>query len=1199
MKKNLLLTCLLAFVALFGMAQTSTWPITLTSADGLPGKLNLSTYVYKSPLYTFDEAVTTLRLTVCHTNSSYPSPEGFNGRASWGPGWAFWSLAEFRIFDENGEEVTYTPVSNACAPGDGSLEGLYDKNITTHFHTTYGRGPMDQYYPYVDFQIERDDLTSFRFEWDTRNGYHHNQPTYIGLTPGTEYWPMPEQNLAIEKVTSTEALKKEGALFILEGHSPDWEDPDRERVNIGGGFFEAPCVGTAKPSAFGVFYLIPVADEEDTYKVRYLNHDHYIRKHGVGSSFVEWTANANNAEAITFKANSAVEGDFLLTTHHDSVVLGQDGNVRMIHILNTDSAIQAWREARPAKTNFSLYKATIDGNTVAYQLQAVVDEADARIAAYGAMEEYCEDQYDILVEAVAEAKAILAGETVSASDVITTSESLNAKLADYAAMNIYAWIDSITVIMDALNDGTILTSSAPDWINDSYPEDADVALQNAIDRGDIVAESYRGLSDIDNVIAEIKSTITTFWASKITNVKSLPIRIGQPEDGLPGEKANSVWRWESPTIYLTEEVDQLRFTVFKNHSGRNFNGYPFVCINEFELYSITGEKIELTEDCFETNSLKASDGNSGGIPGLVDGNTENSYHFHSAWDSNNDTGYEGTEYVYLDITLPEPISGFRYIQYGRGNGYDDVPTDFVFGYYGETVDPTTVAFPDENKAERGAQVKDIAEITDNGIYAIYGMLNCDPVEGTGAEGAFYTSYNRWVGPFQSPCAFAIQSTGDGDGTYYIRSLADGTYWRSIKLNAPDYWNSGTSTLYKSQAAKVKIEPNNNDNLPNSFVIYEYVEESEREIDGEITACPYVIAQDWGGGLGWFNVPSLDMNDKDGEGEWYIYHMSMENPYSYWLANIVDAAKGLGLKESKDPGMYGNLGKFPATVAEAEAIVEAKDEAQAKEMVSKMDAALADVETLTVNPVVAGVYVIEANNSAFMENQKTKKAMYFMEPHTCGEYCGEYEVGWRNTPENLTDADSIDPMYLVQLVKVEEGNAQVAAWLQDSLITPDQVNDAYYIKSVQYGKYINCLNPEEANGGTSWYSLHMILSEAPLPFMILHRSAGAFDLWVPGGGEYVESENGNLCLHVQDHGGGTGNAGHIVYWKRGDANSLWNLRLISDETSINDIVVEGDEVVSTTYYTVDGVAVSAPVKGVNIVKTVYANGVVESKSIYVE
>ncbi|MBR5891827.1 MAG: hypothetical protein IKZ18_07305, partial [Bacteroidaceae bacterium] len=1126
MKKNLLLTCLLAFVALFGKAQSSTWPITLTSADGLPGTLELSTYVYKSPLYTFDEAVTTLRLTVCHTNSSYPSPEGFNGRATWSPGWAFWSLAEFRIFDENGDEVTYTPTSNAVAPGDGSLEGLYDKNISTHFHTTYGSGPMDQYYPYVDFQIERDDLTSFRFEWDTRNGYHHNQPTYIGLTPGTEYWPMPEQNLSVEKITSTEDLKEAGALFVLEGHSADWEDPDRDRTNIGGGFFEAPCLATAQPSAFGVFYLIPVEGEEDTYKVRYLNHNHYIRKTNTGGfNFVEWTANANNAEAITFKPNASVEGDFTLTAHHDSVILGQDANVRMMHTVNTDSAIQAAPRA-VAATNFSVYKATINGNTVAYQLQEAIDEAEARIAAYGEMEDYVEDQYDVLVAAVAEAKDILAAENVSAAAVITTAASLSAKTANYAAMNIYAWVDSVTTIMDALNNGSILTSSGPDWINNSYPEDADVALQNAIDRGDVVAETYRGLEDIDNVIEEIKGILASFWASKITNVKSLPFRLGQEKDGLPGEKTNSVYRWESPFIYLTEEVEELRFTVFKTKSGRNFSGtsIPFVCINEFELYSITGEKIELTEDMFETNSLKSSDGNSGGIAGLCDNNTNNSYHFHSAWDSNNDTGYDGSEYVYLDIVLPEPISGFKYIQYARGNGYDDAPTDFVFGYYGETVDPVSVPFPDDYNAIRGAQVKDISEISDNGFYAIYGMLNCDPEEGTGAEGGFYTSNNRYVGAFQSPCAFTIRKTGDEDGTYYIQSLADGKFWQSARTNAPDYWTSGSATTYKSQAAKVKIEPNNNDNLPYSFVMYEYIEDSYREVDGEDTACPYVIAQDWGGGLGWYNVPSLDMNDKDGEGEWYIYHMSMDNPNTYWLTNLVKAAEGLGLKESSDPGCYSSLGEFPQVLAESQLAVEANDEAKAKTLVVKLSDAIAAVENAQVNPVVEGTYVFETFNSTFIEVQKTRKAIYFMEPHTCGEFCGEYELGWRTTPEDFSD---IDPMFLIQLESAAN-DSQVAAWLADSLITPEEVNSAFYIKSTKFNKYASHPDPEEA-GGTSWYGLHLLLQDTPQPYMVLFNKNGAFDIWLPGGGEYNDTENGNLCFHVQDHNNGAGNAGHIVYW----------------------------------------------------------------------
>ena len=58
-------------------------------------------------------------------------------------------------------------------------------------------------------------------------------------------------------------------------------------------------------------------------------------------------------------------------------------------------------------------------------------------------------------------------------------------------------------------------------------------------------------------------------------------------------------------------------------------------------------------------------------------------------------------------------------------------------------------------------------------------------------------------------------------------------------------------------------------------------------------------------------------------------------------------------------------------------------------------------------------------------------------------------------------------------------------------------------------------------------------------------------------------------------------------------------ILDDEKSGDNVVVEGDEVVSVSYYTAAGVAVAAPVQGVNIVKTVYANGVVKTEKIFVK
>ena len=1192
MRKNLLLTCLLSLVALFGMAQSATWPITLTSANGLPGsEVSSGVYHYKSPVYTLDEAITSLRYTVAQTLCSTKLPnnaEAYNGRMTWGPGFPYFAIGELAVYDAEGNPIEYQATSNAGHVSDGSLEGLSDGDYSTHFHTNWETGIIDGDYHYIELEFA-DPVSVFSIEWRTRSSWTYNQPSYVGLTPGGQsYWPMPEQELAIEKISTLEQLAEPNSLFIIEGHVESWEDVDRGRTNLGGGFYEAPCLPTAQPSPFGVFTLIPVAEAENTYKVEYINTDHYIvKKNSAGQGFIDWTMDVRKAMDIKFAADAENAGDFILTSLDDSLLIMQDAIMRMGCLKNNDESKAAFLETRPFASNFSIYKATIKPSTILYKLEEAIALVEERQQSYGnSLDSYNEGQKEALETALAAAKGVVANSNATTADILAARNELNTKFSDFYSLSLWLWVDSINNIMEAIDEGLILTSTAPDWVNNSYPESYKDAFVLAIDEADVVVATYTTLNDIDEAIENIKDVIDGFWASKISNVKSLPFRLGREEDGLPGEKSNSIYKWVSPSYYLTEEIDQLRFTVFKTKAQRLCGDKPFVCINEFELYDQNGIKIALTAESFETTSI-ASEGS--GLAGLCDGGyvLGDGKHFHSQWGADDD--YDGSEYFYLDITLPEPITGFKYVQYARGNGYDDAPTDFVFGYYGETLTPEDVLFPDEYNAVCGAKVESLEEITDNGIYAIYGLLNCNPdVVDEPAKGGFYTSYNRWVGTLQSPCAFSIKSTGDGDGTYYIQSLVDGSYWKSIRSSAPDYWNSGTSTAFKSQAAKVKIEPNNNDALPNSFVIYEVVDEAT--IDGE-TSTPYVIAQDWGGGLGWFPVDALENNDADGEGEWYIYNMTMDNPYSYWLGNMAKTLDKLGFVESKDPGAYADLGTFPATLAQAQVTAEAKDEAASKAMIKNLDAALVNIENATTNPVVAGVYVLEANNPLFLENQKTKKAIYFMDSHACGSYCGEYEIGWMDTPENIMEADS---MFLVEFVPAAADDATVALWLSDSLITADQVKDAYYIKSVKYNKYAACPDPVEANGGTSWYGLHMLIQDTPVPYMIVQNDGRAFDIWMPGGGEYIESEGGNLCFHVQDHNTGNGKQGHIVYWKRGDANSLWNLRYVSaSTTSIGDApVVEGEEVVSTTYYTVDGVASSVPVKGVNIIKYIYSDGTVK-------
>ena len=1210
MRKNLLLTCLMTLIATLGMAQTTSFPITLTTADGLPGnEISSGYYSYKSPLYTLENAITTLRYTVTQTLCSTKLPnnaDSYNGRATWGPGFPYFALGELMVYDADGNPIEYSATTNALCSGDGNeLSGLNDGDFSNggHFHTVYSKGEITDDYHYIELEFV-EDVQAFQIEWYTRQGWTYNQPVYVGLTEGgNSYWPMPEQELKVEKISTLEQLAEPNSLFVMEGHVEPWWDNDRERENVGGGFFEAPCLTTREPSAFGVFTLIPVEDAENTYKVEYINTDHYIaKKSSAGEGFIDWTMDSRKAMKVEF-AKHDVAGDFGLTSLDGELLIMQDAIMRMGCLKNDADKIANF--SRPFATNFSIYKADIKASTILYKLQDAIDFVDARYTEFGtSLDEYDEDGFKPVLEAaISSAKAVAAkGEAATVAEILSSRNALNAAFNDFYALTLNVWVDSISYIIDAMDEGLILTSSAPDWINNSYPAEYTETLVMALDEAEIAFESYESIDDIDAAIEKVKVIIDNFWASKISNVKNLPFRIGSDKDGLPGEAYSSnVNRWESPTYYLTEMVDALRFTVFQTYSGRSYLGKPHPAIIEFELYDENGQKIELTEESFSSNSTSNAWG--WGYKALCDGNYSLDSRFESATGGDQGSDYDGSDYVYLDVELPREIGGFKFVLYGRGgSAYQDGPIDFVFGYSGETVTPADVLFPDEFNAMRGAQIESLEEITDNGIYAIYGLLGCSPeVDGDPEDGGFYTSKDRWVGALQSPCAFSIRSTGDEDGTYYIQSLADGKYWAAVEHDGNDFWRSGSATISKSKAAKYKIEPNNNEYLPNSFVIYEYVEDSYRDIDEVSTQCPYVIVQDWGGGLGLYPVPSLDQNDNDGEGEWFIYKMSMDTPFSYWLANMTNTLMDLGLVEGIDPGTYKDLKGFPEACVKAQATAEAKDEAASKAMLATIEASFAEIENTETNPVVAGFYVFEANTPEYFQKQGVTKSIYAMEPHdgcvSDASFCEEYEIGWKTSPEDIMEADS---MFVFELVPAT-GDEMVNVWVEDSLITAEQAVHAYYLRSVKYNKYITCTDPTVAFEGKeesiSWWGIHLSLSDVPQAFLVLQRERTAFDIWMPGGSEYSTHENGNLALHQQGHSSGSGKDGHIVFWNRGDARSLWKLRFITnDYTSIEAPVVEGAEVVSTTYYTVDGIASQAPVQGVNIVKYVYSNGVVKTVKV---
>ncbi len=1164
----------MTLVAVIGMAQTSTWPITLTTENGLPGKKEPQNLVFESPLYKFDEAISVLRYTVVSTNTTDALKSSADGMSSgWGPGFPFFSLGEIEILDKDGNKIEYIATSNAGAANDGSIENLSDGKFTTHFHSTYYSGPCPQAYHYIDLEFTSP-ISEFKIKTMTRANYDLNQPTYVGLTPGTEYLPFPEQEFTLgEQATTVEDLA-EGGLFLIESNVGEYEYETLSRTYPGGGFYYSPYGAHVTANAASLVYFIPT-NEENTYKVAWLNNGHYIFNSTTDrSEWLNWTDQEIAAAPILFTpCEGENAGDFGLTTNVDGTerTISADALGKMAITVTDSLAVRS----RPNAYNFTIWKANVNANKMKFLLEEVVADADARIALFGYNENEDQGEYEALTTAVADAKAILADNEATAVQVVNSTNTVSSLLPPYVALGIYLYTDSIAGIVEAIEDGEILTSEAPNWVNGSYPEGSDDMLNAAADAAMVAVESYTCIADIDAAFDAIKAAIAGFWASKINGVMSLPFRVGDKEDGLPGPLGSyGGYAWESPIYLLSEEVDALRFTVFKTNNGATYGDYVFPTLAEFELYDLQGNKIELTEDCFTTNSVNPGDG--GGLAALCDNNTGT--HYHGAYgDGQDPNGYTGKEgYVYIEVTLPEAISGFKYKQYGRTN-MANTPTDFAFGPAGMALTPDDVMFNDPFNAVLGEKITDASQITDDGIYTLVGLISCDPVnhfEDDLREPHYYSAGNAFGKILQSPCAFNIAKTESGK--YTIQSLADGSYWS--KQVDEDGWCAGTTTLYKANAAEVSIEPNNNDGLPGSFVIYMYDENQMRDDE----AHPYLIFQDWGDNIGVFSVTGLDANDKDGEGEWYIYKMSMDTPYYYWLSNLVTAAESMGLVKSEDPGYYKDLGTFPTVLADAQAAVDAKDDAKCQTLISKLNAAIAGVESVTPNPVVEGIYVLEAAWNLYYESQGVNKALYvYPNDEANANVTSEHKLYWGDAPDG--DYKEASKVYWFQLESAKESD-KVQQWLADSVITAEQANDAYFIKNVYYNVYIGNQDGMSKQMGTTTEPDAVYIFRQQLPTM--------YDIWNP--------ENAAWSLHQESHGGGAGKRGALVYWYGTAEASQWKLRTIAIGTSINDIVVEGDEVVSETYYTVSGISSNAPIKGaVNIIKKVYANGATESKKEYIK
>lgn len=146
----------------------------LNSDAGLPGTTGQTSvsgqYTWTSDVITFDEAVNRLSFKVIGTNTG----------ARFG-GYPFFTLSEFRVYKEDGTQVTLSASNfsaNAIQGNDGGgVAALCDNDNSTYLHTSYsGTNPGTYHTLYIDLP---EAMQKLKIGFDSRNG--NNVPKSVVL----------------------------------------------------------------------------------------------------------------------------------------------------------------------------------------------------------------------------------------------------------------------------------------------------------------------------------------------------------------------------------------------------------------------------------------------------------------------------------------------------------------------------------------------------------------------------------------------------------------------------------------------------------------------------------------------------------------------------------------------------------------------------------------------------------------------------------------------------------------------------------------------------------------------------------------------------------------------------------------------------------------------------------------------------------
>ncbi|MBQ5663378.1 MAG: hypothetical protein IIV19_02990 [Bacteroidaceae bacterium] len=1193
MRRSLLLTMLFTLFAALTVSASEPWQYSF-SKETSPAFKNKGVYQqFTSPLIELDEPTEVIRLTVFGTRNtdinSGLRTEGFSNSA---PAFPTFAISELRIYDKSGAPIELYEENfetNALSLNEGGLYELSDFDINTYFHSTYSLGDAPQAYHYIDI-ILPDAMDKFTLEYDSRVYWYFTDPTHIAITGGTEALPWVDENFVLgEQVSDTTALQT-NTFYALRGGKFEYTRIDKQSYEplLGESFYHSPHGAALTPSMASVFYLEDAGDGK--FYMRWLKNDKYLSKYAGmgGSDYSAWHDDVREATAITFHACDTVAGAFEIKS--GNLHLGQRRNIRMSWVNDAylGSEVETYSYA------WNVYNVDFGNAAIVPILQAGIEKAEALIAEQGDMGE----SDDIMMpEALSAAKNIVLNASASAKDMFDKYVALDDAINEYRALYLYSLIDSVSGILEDSNIN--FCDPNDEWVAGGFPEEYRGILEMSIDEGYAVADAAISYDDIEEYVNKLCELLASFWAARVDTITSFPIILTE-ECGLLSNKVNNIYYWDSPIYYLDTPTDVIRMTVFKNNSGEtepDYNvGTPFFCLGEFILYDSNGNKIELRKDMFSTNSLQTHDGS--GLAGLCDGDPHTFYHGCYAPNSENGSyapeNAEEGEYCYIEVKLDEPISAFSYGFVSREYSYDyymHLPLYFAFTP-GEEIskDEADALFDmdtDEYDAVLGEKIKSVEEIVPGEIYALLGNLN---VKNGDEPTGFYSDFKEYGKDINSVCAVVFEPAEEGG--YYIRSLNGDVY-----MKKPDHWSGVSTTYFKDESCPFTIAPSTN--LAEAFKIYyqglvTYPDTTTRYYGKEV----YYMMQDWGDDkyVGMYPLLSFDEDDVDGESDWSIYRMSMQRRGQFELKSVVSAIKetGVDLAYVGDAvGMYScdGITELVNAVNKAKALQDSKDDAVCKAAAAELQNLLQTaVRSLEMNKLVSGQnYVIRSANEEFIPYHGDEKFAMYVGPTNYEETTRDNEtmLWWTYEYSYGLDSAAYQFTFIEDTVRLE-GDATEPGW------------GKYIIKNVLTDQYI----VPEIGAGKNLVVGDYSVADAPRIYVVPGEKPGIRRF--VGDEAWRSSENIYSYFEVRTGGGGYGTGGaahygHVAQWYFLANTAQWKIIPVASTTSVDNLVVEqpkGD-VVSISYFTPAGVAVGTPVKGVNIVKKVYANGVVESKKIFVK